>query len=122
MKKFIVISIFVIAVTGCGGGDKVIIIEKSAPVSHAPRQAPKPATLVGVWSGSSYGESITVRFGSNGSAILNNDAGSNSGSWASQGSGSYSVNIAGQSGRMVLLNPSTASLNIGGSSIELRRN
>ena len=120
MKKFIAISIYILAVTGCG--EKVIIIKEFAEVGNAPRQAPKPATLVGVWSGSSYGESITVRFGSNGSAILNNDAGSNSGSWASQGSGSYSVNIAGQSGRMVLLNSSTASLNIGGSSIELRRN
>jgi hypothetical protein len=84
---------------------------------------PKPSGgAIGSWYGSSYGESIILKIGSNGSAILNNDAGSNSGSWASQGSGSYSVNIAGQSGRMVLLNPSTASLNIGGSSIELRRN
>jgi hypothetical protein len=123
MKNYIAISIIGLALSGCQPEviEKVTFIERPAQAGNVARPAPKPAAVVGVWSGSSYGESITVKFGSNGSFILNNDAGSNSGSWASQGSGSYSLNIAGQSGRMVLLNPSTASLNIGGSTIELRR-
>ena len=85
-------------------------------------QKPKPSGISGSWSGYSYGESISIRFGANGSAILTNSAGANSGSWSSQGAGSFSVNIAGQSGRLVLVNSSTASLTIGGSSIELKKN
>jgi hypothetical protein len=123
MKNYIAISIIGLALSGCQ--PEVIedgtFIEKPAQAGNFARPAPKPAAVVGVWSGSSHGESITVKFGSNGSVILNNDAGAHSGSWSSQGSGRYGVNVAGQSGSMVLLNSLTASLNIGGSTIELRR-
>jgi hypothetical protein len=122
MKKYLLVVIFTLTLTGCPPRPDPIVKYVVVKEGYTPKQKPAPAGVVGTWHGSSYGESIVLKFGSNGSAILNNDAGSNSGSWSSQGSGSYSVNIAGQSGRMVLLNPSTASLNIGGSSIELRRN
>ena len=81
----------------------------------------KASGIEGSWSGNSNGESISVKFGSNGSAILKNSAGANTGSWSSQDSGSFSVNFANQLGRMVLVDSSTASLTIGGNSIELKR-
>jgi len=81
----------------------------------------KSSGIEGSWSGYSNGESISVKFGSNGSAILKNSAGANTGSWSSQDSDSFSVNFANQLGRMVLINPSTASLTIGGNSIELKK-
>jgi hypothetical protein len=81
----------------------------------------KASGIEGSWSGYSNGESISVKFGSNGSAILKNSAGANTGSWSSQDSDSFSVNFANQLGRMVLVDSSTASLTIGGNSIELKR-
>lgn len=121
MKKYTAIPILALALSGCGTTKEVIVIEKQSPVGTSVKPVPKQVGIVGVWSGSSYGESINVKFGSNGSLILNNAAGANSGSWSSQGSNRFAVNIAGQSGSMVLLNSSTASLNIGGSTIELRK-
>lgn len=88
------------------------------------KEAVKPTETSGIegsWSGNSYGESISVKFGSNGSAILTNSAGANSGTWSSQDSDSFSVNFGNQLGRMVLVDSSTASLTIGGNSIELKR-
>jgi len=88
------------------------------------KEAVKPTETSGIegsWSGNSNGESISVKFGSNGSAILKNSAGANTGSWSSQDSDSFSVNFANQLGRMVLVDSSTASLTIGGNSIELKR-
>ena len=120
MKRYIVIPIITVGLSGCPPPPPPPPPPPSV-VGNAQRLVPKQVGIVGVWSGSSYGESINVKFGSNGSLILNNAAGANSGSWSSQGSGRFAVNIAGQSGSMVLLNSSTASLNIGGSTIELRR-
>ena len=81
----------------------------------------KSYNIIGTWSGVSRGGKISVKFGSNGSLILTNTAGANPGSWNSSGGGNFHVNIGGATGQMVLLNSSTASLTIGGSSIELRK-
>jgi hypothetical protein len=52
---------------------------------------------------------------------LTNAAGANSGQWSALSGGRFKVQIGSHSGEMVLLNPNTASLNMGGSTIELRR-
>jgi hypothetical protein len=80
------------------------------------------SAVIGTWSGVSRGERITVKIGSNESLILTNTSGANPGNWSSVGSGNYDVNIGGSGGRLVLVNSSTASLTIGGSSIELKKN
>ena len=93
-------------------------VKKDAETSSTEKET---SGIEGSWSGNSNGESISVKFGSNGSAILKNSAGANTGSWSSQDSDSFSVNFANQLGRMVLVDSSTASLTIGGNSIELKR-
>ena len=77
--------------------------------------------VAGSWSGNDGAQKITVKFGANGSVILTNAAGANSGQWSSLSSGRFKVQIGSHSGEMVLLNTNTASLNMGSSTIELRR-
>lgn len=78
-------------------------------------------SVAGSWSGNDGAQKITVKFGANGSVILTNAAGANSGQWSSLSGGRFKVQIGSHSGEMVLLNTNTASLNMGGSTIELRR-
>jgi len=78
-------------------------------------------SVAGSWSGNDGAQKITVKFGANGSVILTNAAGANSGQWSALSGGRFKVQIGSHSGEMVLLNPNTASLNMGGSTIELRR-
>lgn len=103
--------------------DRMTEVKKEAETSSTGKETSGKETsgIEGSWSGNSNGESISIKFGSNGSAILKNSAGANTGSWSSQDSDSFSVNFANQLGRMVLVDSSTASLTIGGNSIELKR-
>ena len=78
-------------------------------------------SVTGSWSGNDGAQKITVKFGANGSVILTNAAGANAGQWSSLSGGRFKVQIGSHSGEMVLLNTNTASLNMGGSTIELRR-
>jgi hypothetical protein len=76
---------------------------------------------VGTWTGDSYGETITLTVGSNGNLNLKNSAGSNSGKLTPKGSGNYDVNIAGQSGQMNILSPSSATLTVGSNTMDLQK-
>jgi hypothetical protein len=104
-----------------GGNTHVTGSSISTSVTQSKKSGSSSA-VIGTWSGVSRGERITVKIGSNGSLILTNTSGANPGNWSSVGSGNYDVNIGGSGGRLVLVNSSTASLTIGGSSIELKKN
>jgi len=104
-----------------GGNTRITTSSVTSSVTQV-KKSGSSGSVMGTWSGVSRGERITVKFGSNGSLILTNTAGANPGNWASAGGGSYDVNIGGSGGQLVLVNSSTASLTIGGSSIELKKN
>jgi len=126
MKYNTVFAMIGLTLASCTTKETVIIYDSTTRAGTASTSKPAPSQPkvsgpIGRWSGTSRGEAIIVNVGSNGSLILTNDAGSNSGSWSSSGPGSYRVNISGQPGNLVLLNPTTASLSIGGSSIQLHK-
>ena len=104
-----------------GGNTRITTSSVTSSVTQV-KKSGSSGSVMGTWSGVSRGERITVKFGSNGSLILTNTAGANPGNWASAGGGSYDVNIGGSGGQLVLVNSSTASLTIGGSAIELKKN
>jgi hypothetical protein len=84
-------------------------------------QAPAPSGgVLGRWSGVSADEKISLQFGSNGSLILTNSSGTESGSWSGSGS-RFSVRVGEFSGSLVLLNSGTASLTLGDAHVELKR-
>lgn len=109
------------AVNAQGENTRITTSSVTSSVTQV-KKSGSSGSVMGTWSGVSRGERITVKFGSNGSLILTNTAGANPGNWASAGGGSYDVNIGGSGGQLVLVNSSTASLTIGGSSIELKKN
>ena len=109
------------AVNAQGENTRITTSSVTSSVTQV-KKSGSSGSVMGTWSGVSRGERITVKFGSNGSLILTNTAGANPGNWASAGGGSYDVNIGGSGGQLVLVNSSTASLTIGGSAIELKKN
>jgi hypothetical protein len=75
---------------------------------------------VGIWSGSNGTEKITLKFGMNGSLILTNAAGAESGRWSGSRN-SYQISVGEFTGTFVLLDASIASFTLGDSHIEMRR-
>lgn len=117
--------------TGCASNrpmESSIAQNSGAPVYHkpAPRanagapQESAPRSAVGVWTGSNGEERITLKFGANGSLILTNAAGAESGKWSCSRN-SYRISVGEFTGQFVLLDGSTASFTLGGSHIEMRR-
>ena len=80
---------------------------------------------LGVWRGTGEDRSLSLRFGSNGSLILNNAAGSEAGSWRAAGKGVWHVSITADGertdGRFVLVSGSVASLTLGDAHVEMQR-
>jgi len=98
-----------------------LIYEKTAPRANmgAPQES-APRNAVGIWTGSNGEERITLKFGANGSLILTNAAGAESGRWSGSRN-SYRISVGEFSGEFVLLDGSTASFTLGDSHIEMRR-
>lgn len=98
-----------------------LIYDKPAPrPSAGVPQESAPRNAVGVWTGSNGEERITLKFGVNGSLILTNAAGAESGRWSGSRN-SYRISVGEFTGEFVLLDASTASFTLGGSHIEMRR-
>lgn len=98
-----------------------LIYDKPAPRPNAGvPQENVPRNALGVWTGSNGQEKITLKFGVNGSLILTNAAGAESGKWIGLRS-SYRISVGEFTGEFVLLDSSTASFTLGGSHIEMRR-
>lgn len=76
--------------------------------------------VVGRWSGVSADERVSLQFGANGSLILTNASGTESGSWSGSG-GRFGIRVGEFAGSMVLLNSGTASLTLGDAHVELKR-
>jgi hypothetical protein len=76
--------------------------------------------LVGLWSGVCADEKISIRFGANGSLILTNSHETISGSWTGAGS-RFKVTVGESLGNLVIVNGSTASLDLDGAHAELKK-
>jgi len=122
-----VVSLF----TGCASQHAMEPNYPQAPRGPAyNRPAPRPNagvpqetashSAVGIWTGSNGAERITVKFGMNGSLILTNAAGAESGRWSGSRN-SYRISVGEFTGEFVLLDASTASFTLDGSHIEMRR-
>jgi len=97
-------------------------LQQSGAVSPTKNSSASRPSPLGTWSGSDNQERVTIKFGANGSLILNNAAGANSGKWASTGNGTFRISIGGSDGEFTMIDASTASFTSSGSSIELKRN
>jgi hypothetical protein len=125
--------------SACATQREVVYVREPAPVRpgvsskvgkvDAPKtgktesvQAPVASSggVVGRWSGVSSDERVSLQFGANGSLILTNSSGTESGSWSGSG-GRFSIRVGEYSGSMVLLNAGTASLTLGDAHVELKR-
>jgi hypothetical protein len=98
-----------------------LIYEKPAPrTSGGGAQEGTQRNAVGIWTGSNGEERITLKFGVNGSLILTNAAGAESGTWKGSRN-SYRISVGEFTGEFILLDDSTASFTLGGSHLEMRR-
>ena len=97
-------------------------LQQSGAVSPTKNSSASRPSPLGTWSGSDNQERVTIKFGANGSLILNNAAGANSGKWDSTVNGTFRISIGGSDGEFTMIDASTASFTSGGSSIELKRN
>ncbi len=94
----------------------------------APRGAVEPPdpiqsarSVLGTWSGNDGQQRIVAKFGANGSLLVTNAAGANSGRWAPAGGGRFSIQVGSFSGEFVLINAITSTLTIDGTTVEMSR-
>jgi len=97
-------------------------IQQAGAASPNKNSSPSRPSPLGTWSGSDNQERVTIKFGSNGSLILTNAAGTNPGKWTASGNGTFRISVGGSDGEFTMIDASTASFTSGGSSIELKRN
>ena len=76
---------------------------------------------LGVWSGEDKHQRITLKISSNGHLVFTNAAGDNAGQWEARGGDQFTVMIGGSTGVFTMLDQSTATLKIGGATVEMRR-
>jgi len=81
----------------------------------------KNAAVVGSWSGNDGQQRIAVKFGANGSLIINNAAGANPGQWSGGSGGRFRIQVGSFNGEFVMVDSRTGSLTLGDSSVELKR-
>ncbi len=77
--------------------------------------------MLGTWSGNDGQQKISVKFGANGSLLINNAAGANPGQWSGGSGGRFRIQVGGYNGEFVMVNSKTGSLTLGDSSVELKR-
>jgi len=94
---------------------------RDAANSAGAKQGSGANSVVGSWSGNDGQQRISVKFGANGSLIINNAAGANPGQWNGGSGGRFRIQVGSYNGEFVMVDSRTGSLTLGDSSVELKR-